>query len=69
MTLNRSTIWKDAGTFDSLLETSNIIERLQNNSCYIGLLEETSIKNQWITRNQINHINDPLIKKYLKSLK
>jgi glucose-1-phosphate thymidylyltransferase len=69
ITLSRATIWKDAGTFDSLIEASNIIKQYQNNFFYIGLLEEVAIRNRWISYKQINHIKNPVIKNYLKNLK
>ena len=55
--LSRTTIWKDAGTFDSLIDTGNIIKKFQEeNLTQIGLLEEISIRNKWIGKSIIKNI-------------
>lgn len=67
--LSRTTIWKDAGTFDSLIDTGNIIKKFQEeNLTQIGLLEEISIRNKWIGKSIIKNIVNKHIKQYLKKI-
>lgn len=67
--LSRTTIWKDAGTFDSLIDTGNIIKRFQDeNLTQIGLLEEISIRNKWIKKSIIKNIKEKNIRDYLKKI-
>lgn len=67
--LSRSTIWKDAGTFDSLIDIGNIIKKFQEeNLTQIGLLEEISIRNKWIGKSIIKNIVNKHIKQYLKKI-
>ena len=67
--LSRTTIWKDAGTFDSLIDIGNIIKKFQEeNLTQIGLLEEISIRNKWIGKSIIKNIVNKHIKQYLKKI-
>ena len=68
--LSRSTIWKDAGTFDSLIETGNIIKNIQEQDLIkIALLEEISIRNKWIDKSKIlKSIKDKNLRDYLKKI-
>ncbi len=67
--LSRTTIWKDAGTFDSLIDTGNIIKKFQEeNLTQIGLLEEISIRNKWIDKSIIKNITEKKIRDYLKKI-
>lgn len=70
VTLSRSTIWKDAGTFDSLIESGNIIKNVQEqNLIQIGLLEEISIRNKWVDKYKIlKSIKDKHLRDYLKKI-
>ena len=68
--LSRSTIWKDAGTFESLIESGNIIKNVQEQDLVqIGLLEEISIRNKWIDKSKIiKSIRDKSLRNYLKKI-
>ena len=67
--LSRTSIWKDAGTFDSLIDTGNIIKKFQEeNLQQIGCLEEISIRNKWIKKSIIKNIKDIKIREYLKKI-
>ena len=70
MKLSRSTIWKDAGTFDALIESGNIIKNAQEQDLIqIGLLEEISIRNKWIDKSKIiKSIKDKHLREYLKKI-
>jgi glucose-1-phosphate thymidylyltransferase len=47
--LPKNIFWKDAGTFDSLLECSNQVKKFQDKSRQIvASLEDISYKNKWI---------------------
>lgn len=51
--LERGTTWLDAGTFDSLLESSMVIKTIQKrHGIKIACLEEISYRNGWITREE-----------------
>jgi len=68
--LSRSTIWKDAGTFDSLIESGNIIKNAQEQDLIqIGLLEEISIRNKWIDKSKIlESVKDKHLRNYIKKI-
>lgn len=68
--LSRSTIWKDAGTFDSLIDSGNIIKNFQEqNLIQIGFLEEISIRNKWIDKSKIlQNIKEKHLRDYLKKI-
>lgn len=71
--LSRATTWKDAGTFESILEIGNIIQSYQKNSNrYVGLLEEIAFNQNWISKSQLKKIikkqKNKNIKSYLGSL-
>jgi glucose-1-phosphate thymidylyltransferase len=47
--LPKNVFWKDAGTFDSLLECSNAVKKFQDkNRKIVASLEDISYKNKWI---------------------
>jgi len=55
VTLDRSSIWLDSGTFSSLQESSNIISSLQKrNGELIGSPESTALKKGWISKDQLS---------------
>ena len=55
VTLDKSSIWLDSGTFSSLQESSNIISSLQKrNGELIGSPESTALKKGWISQNQLS---------------
>ena len=67
--LNRGTIWRDAGTFETLIDTGNIIKQFQEiNSTQIGFLEEISIRNKWVKKSIIKSVNDKYLRNYLKEI-
>ena len=67
--LNRGTIWRDAGTFETLINTGNIIKQFQEiNSTQIGFLEEISIRNKWVNKSIIKSVNDKYLRNYLKEI-
>jgi glucose-1-phosphate thymidylyltransferase len=67
--LNRGTIWRDAGTFETLIDTGNIIKQFQEiNSTQIGFLEEISIRNKWVNKSIIKSVNDKYLRNYLKEI-
>jgi glucose-1-phosphate thymidylyltransferase len=68
--LSRSTVWKDAGTFDSLIDSGNIIKKFQEqNSTQIAFLEEISIRNKWIDKSKIlQNIKEKHLRDYLKQI-
>jgi glucose-1-phosphate thymidylyltransferase len=68
--LSRSTVWKDAGTFDSLIDSGNIIKKFQEqNLTKIAFLEEISIRNKWIDKSKIlQNIKEKHLRDYLKQI-
>jgi|TARA_B110000459_G_scaffold198300_1_gene243063 glucose-1-phosphate thymidylyltransferase len=55
VTLDKSSIWLDSGTFSSLQESSNIISSLQKrNGELIGSPESTALKKGWISQDQLS---------------
>jgi glucose-1-phosphate thymidylyltransferase len=67
--LSRTTIWKDAGTFDSLIDCGNIIRKIQEeNLTKISFLEEISLRNKWVDRSIFKTIEDKDLRDYLKKI-
>lgn len=71
--LGRGFSWLDSGTHDSLLESSNFVKTIQNNTGnYVACLEEIAFRNKWITQKDIEAAAKKYEKnsygKYLKSL-
>ena len=51
----RGTAWFDTGTSLSLLAASNFVNSIQESQgYYIGCLEEISLNNGWITKNELS---------------
>ena len=58
--LDRGFYWNDAGTFNSLLEISNVVQSFQKkHNSLISLPEEIAFNNKWINKKQLK-------KNYLK---
>ena len=71
--LGRGFSWLDSGTHDSLLESSNFVKTIQNNTGnFVACLEEIAFRNKWITQKDIEVAAEKYKKnsygKYLKSL-
>ena len=53
--LGRGNAWLDTGTHQSLSEASSLVEAIQNRQgLQIGCLEEISISNNWINKEELN---------------
>ncbi|AXI24814.1 glucose-1-phosphate thymidylyltransferase [Methanofervidicoccus sp. A16] len=71
--LPRGTAWFDAGTHESLLETSNFIEAIENRmGLMVGCIEEIAYRNGWISKEDLLKLAEPLMKtdygRYLKRI-
>ena len=52
-TLGREYTWFDTGNADSLYEAAGAIQAAQRSGKMIGCLEETALRNAWITIDQV----------------
>ena len=53
VTLEGDDQWFDAGTFDSLLEASERIQKAEQNGLHVGYLEEIAYQKGWISKEQL----------------
>ena len=61
--LSRGIAWLDTGTFDSLLQASQFVEVIQSRQgLKIGCIEEIAYRMKFITKEQLHHIAQPLVK-------
>jgi glucose-1-phosphate thymidylyltransferase len=61
--LGRGIAWLDTGTFESLLQASQFVEVVQNRQgLKIGCIEEIAYRMNFINREQLNAIAQPLVK-------
>tara|TARA_B100000029_G_C17591754_1_gene962747 strand:- start:2738 stop:3607 length:870 start_codon:yes stop_codon:yes gene_type:complete len=71
--LGRGFAWLDTGTFDSLLEASQLVQTIQKNQgLMIACLEEIALKKQWIgieeVKKQAEKLNNSAYGRYLSAL-
>lgn len=72
-TLDNGDVWLDTGTIDSLTDASDFVRVIQKRTGrIIGSPEKIAFKNDWISREQLNMLAEPLKKsgygKYLVSV-
>ncbi len=61
--MGRGMAWLDTGTHDSLLQASNFISTIEKRQgLKIACLEEISYRNNWITKEQLLKLSEPLSK-------
>ena len=61
--LSRGIAWLDTGTFESLLQASQFVEVVQNRQgLKIGCIEEIAYRMNFIDREQLNRVAQPLLK-------
>jgi len=61
--LSRGIAWLDTGTFESLLQASQFVEVVQNRQgLKIGCIEEIAFRMNFISREQLHKIAQPLLK-------
>jgi glucose-1-phosphate thymidylyltransferase len=61
--LYRGFAWLDTGTHDSLLEASQFVQTIEHRQGYkIACLEEIAYNNDWIDKNKVLEIAEPLSK-------
>lgn len=59
--LENDFVWMDAGTADTLLETSIRIKNIQyETGRYVGCIEELAFREGWITQEQVHELGDQL---------
>ena len=52
--LKEGTLWLDCGTFDSLLDASNLVRTIEkSNNSIVACLEEIALKNEFISREDV----------------
>ena len=63
VTLDQDFVWLDAGTADSVLESSEIIRDIQRDTGrYVGCIEELAWREGWISLEQVHHLGSELEK-------
>ncbi|MEM9686510.1 MAG: glucose-1-phosphate thymidylyltransferase RfbA [Bacteroidota bacterium] len=72
--LDRGTAWLDTGTFNSLMQASQFVQVIeQRQGLKVGCIEEAAYKMKFITKKQLHHLAEPLLKSgygsYLLQLK
>lgn len=60
ITFKRGTLWMDAGTEDSLLESSLMVKVLQQGGRFFCCPEEEAYRQGWIDRNQLRALADKI---------
>jgi len=61
--LGRGFAWLDTGTHESLLEAAQFVETIEKRQGYkIACLEEIAFSNEWLTKQQVKTLAQPLLK-------
>lgn len=61
--LDKGTAWLDTGTFDSLMQASHFVQVIeQRQGLKIGCIEEVAYKMNYINKNQLLTLAEPLLK-------
>ncbi len=61
--LNRGTAWLDTGTFESLMQAGQFVQVIEERQgLKIGCIEEVAYRNNWINKNQLKELAEPLRK-------
>lgn len=61
--LDRGTAWLDTGTFSSLMQASQFVEVIEERQgLKIGAIEEVAFTQGFISRTQLQHLAQPLLK-------
>jgi glucose-1-phosphate thymidylyltransferase len=61
--LDRGMAWLDTGTFDSLMQASQFVQVIeQRQGLKIGCIEEAAYRMGYITKTQLHHLAQPLLK-------
>ena len=70
--MGRGFTWLDTGTFDSLVEASNFISKIQKQQRFhVACLEEISFNNGWITKEKllnVIHNKNSTYHKYIREI-
>lgn len=71
--LDKRVAWFDAGTFDSLVDTTDFVRRIQYEyNCILGCPEETAYRNGWISKEDLKTLGAEMSKsgygKYLTAI-
>jgi glucose-1-phosphate thymidylyltransferase len=61
--LDRGTAWLDTGTFTSLMQAGQFVQVIEERQgLKIGCIEEVAYVNDFISKNQLQKISEPLVK-------
>ena len=61
--LDKGTAWLDTGTFASLMQASQFVEVIEERQgLKIGSIEQAAHEMGYITKNELNELNEPLLK-------
>ena len=61
--LDRGTAWLDTGTFASLMQAGQFVQVIEERQgLKIGCIEEVAYRNNFISKDQLKHIAQPLVK-------